>query len=598
MNLRQATQAIQDENIIAWILNNGILNERGQPITFDKYAFLIDPYLDWNPNQGVRKCSQIGWSVMTNIKLFYAAIHGIPGTLVNSANVIYTLPSDSDVNQFVPSKTNKLIENNPVIKDAMISAEGSKKADIDSVQRKAVGNSFVYFKGTKSKTAALMLTSDLNIHDESDRSEKTIIDEYESRLGNSPFKGRWIFSNPSAPNMPADLLYKDSDQKHWFIKHDNCGHWQYLEWSKLSEENFLRKSLHSFVDPDKGLYICSKCGKPISDDNRMRGRWVKKYKNNPASGYWVSHMMCSWMSAADLLSVEAKKSKAYFYNFVRGIPYVGSDVRIDESVIVSNIVLGDPGLVKGRVCMGIDNGDTKHIVIGNEKGIAKLVKTRDWDVVKQLIEMYDPYFVVDLNPYPKESRDLARNYRKGYASFYVDDAKTANLVRWGDKDKMYMVYPNRDPMFDELVDFIFAGNLNFFGSKADWLEYIEHWSSMYRAKMVGNNIITDDSDIANQIGLKRVRNTWISSTGNDHFCHATLYFFVALMRMTGSGGKIVTDSTFKKLAAIRGEVGGVQTSGTVQDGMMKPTRNYLDVKDLIKGKSKGLSGGARSDNVR
>ena len=143
---------------------------------------------------------------MTNLKLFYAAKFGIPGYSLPAANVIYTLPADKDVNDFVPSKTNMLIKQNKTLQQYVLDENGNSRYGADSVTRKRVGDSMVYFKGTRSKTAALMITSDLNIHDESDRSEPSIIDEYSSRVATSIYKGRWVFSNPSAPGMPADQL--------------------------------------------------------------------------------------------------------------------------------------------------------------------------------------------------------------------------------------------------------------------------------------------------------------------------------------------------------------------------------------------------------
>lgn len=130
---------IESQNIIAWIFNREINNERGRPIEFHNFSFMIDPYNDWTPEQGVRKSSQCGWSVMTNLKLFYAAQHGIPGYGIPAANVIYTLPSDTDVNAFVPSKTNLLIKHNESIGTYLRDEHG--KIDVDSIERKKIGDS-------------------------------------------------------------------------------------------------------------------------------------------------------------------------------------------------------------------------------------------------------------------------------------------------------------------------------------------------------------------------------------------------------------------------------------------------------------------------
>lgn len=589
---------LESSNILAWIFNNQIKTERGVPLTFNRHSFMIDPYLDWTPEQGVRKASQCGWSTMTNFKLFYSARFGIPEYGVPAANVIYTLPSDQDVNAFVPSKTNLMIKNNPVIQDYLRDENG--KVDTDSIQRKKIGDSMVYFKGTRSKTAALMLSSDLNIHDESDRSEQSIIGEYESRLANSLYKGRWIFSNPSAPNMPADLMYLDSDQKHWFIKCEQCGYWQYLDWFKLSEHEFKKdpRNPHCFIDDTNGLYVCGSCARPITDENRLRGRWVKKFQNKKISGYWVSHFMYSWIPAADLVNVEKKKSKAYFMNFVRGLPYIGSDVIVDSQTIVQNIVLdADKKWERGKVAMGVDNGDIKHYVIGDKDGIFECGKTKSWDDIERLIQKYEPITVIDLNPYPNMPRELARKYRptgkskwRVYCSFYIQQSKNYEIIDWGDGDKAHMVYPVRNLVFDDLIAYIANGNLKFYRPKSYWEEYISQWETMYRGDFVGTRR-------ADEVGLgspqQPMQGVWLSSTGNDHFAHATLYYYVALSKIISGGGKIL--QTPDALSQVKKEVGGVPTVPNVNNQKMTPVRSY--VPDLSKLGTTKKGSGAASDKV-
>lgn len=581
---------LEKQNIIAWILSNQIRTERGDFVKFDKHSFMIDPYLDWSPLQGVRKASQCGWSIMTNLKLFFAAKNGIPGTDVSAANVIYTLPSDVDVNSFVPSKTNMLIKNNPVLSDYLTEVddiptntwEGFQtrrklQAEVDSIQRKRLGNSMIYFKGTKSKTAALMITADLNIHDESDRSDQAIIAEYESRLTTSKYRGRWIFSNPSAPKMPADEMYLNSDQKHWFIKCEACGHWQYLDWYKLSQYEFKSGSMHTYIDDINHEFVCGKCARPISNTNRQRGKWVKKFNDKDVSGYWVSHLMYPWVSPKELLRVERSKSKAYFLNFVMGLPYIGSDVVVDATTIVNNIVLTQVNYEKGKVAMGVDNGDIKHYVIGNEQGIFEVGSTRDWNDIELLIQKYEPVTVIDLNPYPNKPRELAAKYRPAgghkwrvYCSFYVEETKNYELIEWGDGDKIHMVYPARNQIFDDLVAYIANGNMKFFRPKTYWEEYIKHWETMYRVDMSGTTAIKEEKEIAGLNPGQVIRGVWRTSTGEDHFAHATLYYYVALSKLIAGGGQVLKRSNstnvIQKELGVKPAAPGPVGEGLVLDG--------------------------------
>lgn len=590
-------QKLEDQNILAWIFQHRIKTERGIPLTFDRHSFMIDPYLDWTPLQGVRKASQCGWSTMTNIKLFYSAKFGIKDYGLAAANVIYTLPSDQDVNAFVPSKTNLMIKNNPVITEYLRDENGNK-IDVDSIQRKKIGDSMVYFKGTRSKTAALMLSSDLNIHDESDRSEQSIIGEYESRLANSMYKGRWIFSNPSFPNMPADLMFLDSDQKYWFIKCEHCGHWQYLDWFLLSQNEFT-KSLHCYVDDKNGLYVCGNCARPITDENRKRGRWVKKYRDKAASGYWVSHFMYSWITARDLIEVQRTKNKGYFMNFVRGLPYIGSEVSVDGQVIVQNIVLdGEHKWERGKVAMGVDNGDIKHFVLMDKEGVFKIGKTRRWEDIEMLIQMYEPVTVIDLNPYPAKPRELAAKYRpKGnkrwrvYCSFYIEQSKNYELIDWGQEDKAHMVYPVRNMIFDDLVQYISNGNMKFFGAKPYWEEYIEQWETLYRGDFIGSRPAAEASL---SVPHQQMQGVWLSSTGNDHYAHATLYAYVALSRIIAGAGQVLKKE--ESLDVVKKELHGVKTVPEFNEGRMKPVKTFIpNLSKLGVVKKKGS--GAISDKM-
>lgn len=601
---------LEDTNILAWIFKHKIKNERGLPITFDDHAFMIDPYLDWTPEQGSRKASQCGWSVMTNIKLVWAANFGIPGFDVPAANVIYTLPSDSDVNAFVPSKTNMIINNNPIMKSYMSGDDAGSK-EVDSISKKQIGQSFIYFKGTQSKTAALMLTADLRIHDEADRSNASVIDQYESRVATSKYRGNWQFSNPSAPNMPADLLYQQSDQKHWFVKCTACGAWQYLDWYKLSEFTlqYSESDPHCFVDDINGTYVCGRCGRNLSDECRRRGKWVKKNRLSKVSGYWVSHMMYPWLSASSLVNTEKRKSKDYFMNFVMGKPYVGSDVVVDAQTIVNNIVLsGNFEFIPGKVAMGVDNGDIKHYVIGDEKGIWLIGKTRDWNDIELLIQKFQPVCVIDLNPYPNKPRELAAKYKptgdkkwRVYCSFYIEQSKNYELIDWGDMqsgegyaDKLHMVYPVRNMLFDDLIAHIASGGVKFFKSKPYWEEYIKHWETMYRADRIGTRMAKDVAPAAASSQI--VRGVWESSTGEDHYCHATLYYYVALSRMLKAGGAVLSKGT--DINTIIQQAGGNLQRNvpiTLAENLITPSMPIIQnsISKLMRKPQKGVDG-ARS----
>src|SRR5882672_5769157 len=169
-------------SILGFVAKNNIVNEKGEPIEFYDRQFLIDILCDFTREQVVKKCSQIGGSLLFTLKTLWMPKY-------KGWNIIYTFPTDDDVKEFVGSKTNKVIEANPSVFGGL---------QTDNIERKQIGDRFVFYKGTVSKTAAIMTTADLLIHDEADRSDQKMLNSYKSRIkGKDSFKGRWVFSNPT-----------------------------------------------------------------------------------------------------------------------------------------------------------------------------------------------------------------------------------------------------------------------------------------------------------------------------------------------------------------------------------------------------------------
>ena len=499
--LRKIQQAMWMFSPYVWVKHNKIKNEKGKELEFKDHKFLKDVYDDWNPVQTVRKASQIGFSVMEMLKTLNAAKY-------RGWNVIYTLPTFSDVNELVGSKTNALISMNPILQ------QWTK--DKDSITQKKVGNGFVYYRGTfsnkseKSKMESgvgIMLSSDLNVHDECDRSDEEIMIQYESRLANSEYGGRWYFSNPTHPNTLSQKIYAKSDQKHWFIKCEHCNHWQYLDfWKNIKN----------------GKYVCQKCQRELSDETRRNGQWVKRFKKD-ISGYWISHLMCPWIPASKIEEEFNNKSKQYFYNFILGLPYIGSDVVVNKDIILRNVDLTKPNFQERNV-MGVDQGLKKHYVIGNQQGIFKIGCVEDWADIEKLIKIYDiGCAVFDALPDLTEPRKLRNKYPgKVWLNYYKKEVKKADFIKW--EDKTHTVYSDRTKIIQQNIDDLIEKRTRFQIEPSGLTDYIRHWESVYK--------ITEEDNM----GIER--DFWETSGTEDHYVHATNYWRIALERFTQGGGGI------------------------------------------------------------
>lgn len=492
---RSLQRASWEKEILFWIKDNKIKTEKEKLIEFSNHKFLKDIYEDWSPIQVSRKASQIGFSTMAIVKSSYAAKY-------KDWNIIYTLPNFGDIGQFVPSKINPIIQNNQQLT--------AWTKDKDTILQKQFGKSFIYYRGTFSKKTekekmesgvGIMFSSDLNIHDESDRSDQVIMEQYESRLEASDYKGRWYFSNPTVPGTLTQRLWDKSDQKHWFIKCPYCGYLQWLDYYKN-------------IDKDKEIFICQECGNEIDDNTRRNGFWVKKYRNRDISGYYIPHTICSWISAKEMIEAEREKTKQYFYNFVLGLPYRGSDITVDKELILKNIVYGEPNL-KIKNVIGVDTGLTMHYVLGNEQGIFKTGNTKDWDEIEFLMKKYEALAVFDALGDLTKPRKLRDKYRgKVWLCYFKKDKDTPEAIKW--KGSEMAVYADRGKTIQRVIDDFVDENIKFYEMRPeDLVDYIKHWETLYQ-------IIEKDT-----LGIERKK--W-ETDGNNHLIFATIYFWLALQR--------------------------------------------------------------------
>lgn len=491
---------LEDVSIHAWLIEHQIKNEKGQPIDFKDHLFLFEPYADLSPRQVYLKAAQVGLSTLEIIKSLYtAAKYGL--------NIIYTLPTESDVQDFAGGKVNPIISQNPVLKQYV--------KDRDTVEQKRVGNSVVYYRGTFTQKAAIMVSSDLNIYDEVDASNQRVIEQYSSRLQHSRFKWEWYFSHPSAEGYGVDKVWQLSDQKHWFIICGACKKEQYLSWPQS-------------IDQEKEIYQCKFCKKEISDDMRRKGRWVQKYKDKPYSGYWIPLLICPWVPAKEVIEKFYTKGEEYFYNKVLGLPYTGGGNKLTKALLMRNLTdkMITP-LKDERVVIGIDTGKKIHYVCGTAKGLFYYGTSSDYDEIEKLMERWPKAIVVvDQGGDLIGSRKLREKYvGRVFLCTYGSDRKTQELVRWGKQDEHGTVVTDRNRMIQLVVDEFSDVRIPLQGNENDWYDYWLHWNALTR--------VTEENDRGT------MRKVWVRN-GDDHWAHATSYWRTGMMRFGGGKGAVIT----------------------------------------------------------
>ncbi len=417
------------------------------------------------------------------------------------------MSSDSDVNEFVSSKFNKIVQANHHEFEGM---------ETDNIERKEFNDRFIFFKGTNSKTAAISTTADLLIHDEISRSDQGAIETYKSRTKASKYKGRWLFSNPGTERDELDLQYQKSDQKEWTITCPHCQDEHFLVWPES-------------VDLIGKCYVCRACKEPISDDVRRQGKWVDRdgiewtgtlNPNYTVSGWHISHLMCPWIAASEVID-DSQGDPAYFNNFVLGKAYSPGDLSVSKTTILDLWTPKD--LVTQNIFLGVDVGNIKHYVVRSEKGIVKMGRFSKDSDLDDIIAFWKPTSgVIDAMPNTTLSRYIVGKYPFMKMSYFQENSNNPQvLVWWGEKEKQGIVYSFRDRILDQFLTAMIEAKWSI-GVVADEMFrlYIKHFETLRREKVVNNK------------GIERY--IWGSTTGEDHFVFADLYSYLAMLG-SGSG---------------------------------------------------------------
>lgn len=439
---------LAEKDIYVFLKYYQTTNDQGQTLDFKDHAYLKDIYTDFSPRQAILKAAQVGFSTTANIKALWLAKN-------KGMDIIYTLPSASDIKDFVAGKTNRLIANNPVFQDWT--------KDKDSIEQKQVGKNIIYYRGTWTERAAIAIPADLYISDETDRSKQDIVNQYRTRLQHSQYGWEWYFSNPSAPNVGVDKYWQISDQKHWFVKCD-CGHRQYLTMA-----NIIKKEETSY-------YGCIKCH---SELNRRQGEWVKRWQGREFSGYWIPLLINPRISAEYVLNKKKEFSEEQFANFVLGQPFIGKGNVLTKNMFIQNLTsLVNPQ--DSRPIIGVDTGVGINYVVGNKHGLFFYDKCSDYKPLENLLVRWpNAIMIIDQGGDIIGPRKLREKYpHRVFLCFFRSDQKNDKLIQWNDEDGT--VIADRNKLIQLCVDEYIEKRLPIYGTESDWYDFMSEWLGMYR----------------------------------------------------------------------------------------------------------------------
>lgn len=496
---------------LAWVVNNHFVNENQEPIEFNNHRFMVAIYNDESDDIVCKKSAQVGFSVMAILKSFWEAKYG-------GWNIIYALPTNNVVQDFVKPKVNPLIASNEAIQSIVSD---------DSVSYKRVGDRNLFFKGGFSDRDAISITGDILVVDEYDRMpDMGVVNTFDSRLQASTHPKRRRFSNPSYKGFGVDELYNNSDQMHWMVTH-SCGYISYIDFAKevaWTDKDGVDHYSH-YVDINREIYACGKCDQEITNRERIKGRWIARFPDNPRRGYWISQMIAPWVTAKRILDQREESGIEFFHNFVLGKAYTPSDMDVDREAILN--ACSPSNIARTHVAMGVDqDAGGQYYVLMTAQGVFEYGFVDSWDKIEHLKLMYNAVVVCDPNPYQATPKQMTAKYSDWYNCYFKTlDGQSA--IQW--KDKEQVVYADRTRAIDIVANEIKNGR-QLFRQKPHALEdYIAHWNNIYRT--------TEEKEDG------KVRSIWVKKEGKQSdYPFANVYARIALSLLLGGDSEFVEPS--------------------------------------------------------
>jgi hypothetical protein len=521
------------------------------PLTFERHPYLIGLYRDTTPNIVALKGAQLGMST-------WAILRSLWALTTWPMSVIYT--SGVGISGYTQARINPIILASPYLTDRIL--------DIDSLQQKrfslrgrseydpatiigryqrqrtmtAEGSSTLYFTSGSNPREAQARDADFLIHDEEDRSDPEVIEQYRSRIsGPSPFK--WIvrLSTPTVPGYGIDRAFRLTDMRHWFIRCPGCNESSEMQFPQSLEPQTWEEHVATHPVTADGdacpdcYYICAKCKRRMTDAERAVGQWVPEVSvPGLPHGYTVSQMAALYIPANAILKARFDAIwETSFHNLTMGVAYDEGTEAFDRHTLIGSNIVGDTGRadpmrpmeMSGSGCtMGVDVGAMLDIVISRtENGVCRtirMVSTPDWSELNRLMDTYHvSTCVIDARPEEVAVRQFQAQYNtpnhvRVYRAYYT--GPTSKDVLWNEAEAT-VTAPRSRLLSEMATELLSTRLLPRYDGSADWERFILHFENSKRVPRF-------------ERGLERAQVVesyeWVN-VGPDHMFHASVYDYLA-----------------------------------------------------------------------
>ena len=530
-----------------WVTERAkILLPKAGKVDFVRYPYMKAVYSDTHPDITIIKGAQLGFSTWAMCRALWML------TTFN-CTVIYTFPTREQVSEYTAARIDPIIQQSPYLQSRIV--------DVNSVKLKkfrrdpkdtSAGVSLVYFQGAAKESDAIAVDADLVIHDEEDKSNPQVIEQYRERLTASRYKWRARLSTPTIPGYGVDRSYALTDMMKWLVKCSSCN--AEFEMRFPNEPGDARSNIepHDWKEVVEGTlprYKCHLCGTTLTDSDRAGGRWVAK---RPAGGlprgYQVSQMAAPWISAGEILFSRANSTwERDFWNLKIGMAWMAGTTAMTRAALQKRASDEPMEYTGSGYFMGVDVGKRLHVIVGkyDENGSPRVVRidSLPWDPDGDFIEL-DEFMlaygvntcVVDRAPETGMARRFSNRWNRPgatrvYLCTYKDETSNASSreLRFtspsGDYDKARaedvasVKAPRNETMTMVANELLQRMILPRPDGSPPYEEFYDHCWNTKRTP-----IFDDGMDATKAIEAF----VW-EKTGPDHLFHALVYFYLARM---------------------------------------------------------------------
>lgn len=500
-----------DFNLLKWIKENEFQQDE-EGYSLDEYPHMIQIYQDKHPNKRIMKAAQVGITHFGVIfSLAFLETH-------NGRKVIYTLPTRTEASRISKERVDALCTENSDIFYGGNGDSSKEKSKYDSVMEKQFGRSFLFLQGTWSRKQAMSTPADLLIHDELDECKGDVVTMFRSRIGNSDYKWKVVFSTPTYADNPIHKAFLESDQHHWWYKCEHCEH-VFMLCCSFPEVIQLNEETNEYY------FGCVKCKKEIKRD---KGWWKAENPSSKYRGYHVTKLIAPRVSANDIMNAKNDyKFERDFFNFELGQPYAGEEDRLVRADL--------EGCEDGRytliysgelnTCMGVDQGGEDLYVLILKPMHNKLrliyvdhiIGMNCWRELYTLMTQFKVVrCVVDAMPDTFKAREFQQDWKtKVFLCYY--NKKRKEMIDW--QPNKGMVLADRSLTLDLMCQNIkdVKKRKYIFPISDKLVPVYFHILALIRQKIEG-------ADGESHYEYKKVR--------NDHFAHALNYATIASENLT------------------------------------------------------------------